>query len=86
MDRLLGQIEGLEIDLNKYEIKYTINVAFQNSGKIYYSTNRFRTLSHLGKKLFSHSTSKENLRLRPATCYSVTFQLYFILFYFTSKC
>lgn len=50
MDRLLGQIDGLEIDLNKYEIKYIINVAFQNSGKIYYSTNRFGTLSHLGRK------------------------------------
>lgn len=50
MDRLLGQIDGLEIDLNKYEIKYIINVAFQNSGKTYYSTNRFGTLSHLGRK------------------------------------
>lgn len=30
-ERLLGQIEGLEIDLNKCEIKYVINVAFQNT-------------------------------------------------------
>lgn len=57
IDRSLGQIESLEIDPNKYEIKYVINVAFQNSGKIHYLTNRFGTICHLGKEIF-HSTPK----------------------------